>query len=134
MAKSQSQWQGHEIKREQVYRLSTLRFILEGDKVPKRLPPLPQGTLMVMFDISSLYANIPHEEGIKTCEEFLNLRELLVPSSADICHLVWLILTMNCFLFNESHFIQVHGTAMGICTAPSYANLYYGEAGTQSSC
>ena len=93
----------------------------------RRLPPLPPGTLMVTLDVSSLYTNIPHEEGIKTCEEFLNSRDLLVPSTADLCHLVRLILTMNCFLFNENHYLQVHGTAMGTRMAPSYANLFMGK-------
>ena len=86
----------------------------------RRLPPLPPGTLMVTLDVSSLYTNIPHEEGIKTCEEFLNQRELLVPSTADLCHLVRLLLTMNCFLFNKNHYLQVHGTAMGTPMEPSY--------------
>ena len=82
---------------------------------------------MVTLDVSSLYTNIPHKEGIKTCEEFLNTRELLVTSTADLCHLVRLILTMNCFLFNENHYLQVHGTAMGTRMAPSYANLFMGK-------
>ena len=82
---------------------------------------------MVTLDVSSLYTNILNEERIKTCQEFLNQRELLVPSTADLCHLVRFILTMNCFLFNENHYLQVHGTAMGTRMAPSYANLFMGK-------
>ena len=41
----------------------------------RRLPPLPSGTLLVTLDVTSLYTNIPHNEGIQKCEEFLNLRE-----------------------------------------------------------
>ena len=34
---------------------------------------------------------------------------------------------MNCFLFNENYYLQVHGTAMGTRMAPSYANLFMGK-------
>ena len=66
---------------------------------------------MVTPDVSFLYTNVPHEEGIKVCEEFLNIQELLVPSTADLCHLVWLIVTINCILLNENHYLEVHGIA-----------------------
>ena len=93
----------------------------------RRLPPLPPGMLMVTLDVSSFYTNIPHEEGIKTCEEFLISRDLLIPSTADLCHLVQLMLTKNCFLFNENHCLQVHETAMRTRMAPSYANIFMGK-------
>ena len=38
-----------------------------------------------------------------------------------------MILTMNNFVFNDQHFIQQHGTAMGTRMAPAYANLFMGE-------
>ena len=38
------------------------------------LPPLPSGSLLVTQDVSMLYRKIPHDEGIKTCEEALNTR------------------------------------------------------------
>ena len=82
---------------------------------------------MVMLDISSLYTNIPHEEEVKTCKEFLSSRELLVPSTADLFHLIPLISTMNCFLFNKNHYSQVHGTAMDTHMAPSQVNLFTGK-------
>ena len=41
--------------------------------------------------------------------------------------LMRMILTMNNFVFNEEHFIQQHGTAMGTRMAPALANLFMGE-------
>ena len=38
-----------------------------------------------------------------------------------------MILTMNNFSFNNEHYLQVHGTAMGTRMAPSYANLFMGR-------
>ena len=100
----------------------------------RRLPQPPPESLMVTLDVSSLYTDIPHEEGIKTCEEFLNQQELLVPSIADLCHPVRLILTMNCFLFNENHYLQVHGTAMGTPVWHHHTPTYLWESWNASSC
>ena len=35
---------------------------------------LPDGVLLVILDVSSLYTNIPHKDGIQTCSEFLESR------------------------------------------------------------
>ena len=41
-------------------------------------------------------------------------------------YLIRMILTMNNFCFNDNHYLQIHGTAMGKKMAPSYANLFLG--------
>ena len=38
-----------------------------------------------------------------------------------------MILTMNNFVFNDEHFLQQRGTAMGTRMAPAFANLFMGE-------
>ena len=91
------------------------------------LPRLPPGSLLVTLDVSSLYTNIPHEEGITACEEYLNRRELQEPPTADLCELIRLVLTKNSFVFNKTNYLQIHGTAMGTRMAPSYANLFMGK-------
>ena len=93
----------------------------------RKLPPLPPNSLLVTLDVSSLYTNIPHEEGIIACEEALNQRESLIPPTADVCQLVRFILTINSFHFNNEYYIQKHGNAMGTRMAPSYANLFMGK-------
>ena len=57
----------------------------------RRLPILPQDCLLVTLDVSSLYTNIPHEEGIKACEEFLNQWESQVPPTVDHSQLIQLV-------------------------------------------
>ena len=37
-----------------------------------------------------------------------------------------MILTMNNLSFNDNHYLQIHGTAMGTKMAPAYANLFLG--------
>ena len=73
---------------------------------------------------------------IQTLIIFLLLtRELGVPvntrdrnassiSTETLCDLIRMILTMNNFSFNDKHYLQTHGTAMGTRMAPSYANLF----------
>ena len=42
----------------------------------------------------------------------------------DIVKLITLILTKNNFSFNNEHYLQLKGTAMGTCMAPSYAHIF----------
>ena len=41
-----------------------------------------------------------------------------------ITEMLSLILTKNSFEFNNEHFLQIHGTAMGSPMAPTYANIF----------
>ena len=76
--------------------------------------------------MSSLYTNIPHNEGIDACRHFLNTgtRNASIIKTETPCDLIRMILTMNNFSFADKHFLQIHGTAMETKMAPSYANLF----------
>ena len=54
------------------------------------LPLLPSGSLLVTLDVSSLYTNIPHDEGIQACEEALNSRTDQSLPTGDLCNLIQL--------------------------------------------
>ena len=43
------------------------------------LRSIPDNTLLVTLDVSSLYTNIPHSEGIEACREALNSRVIQQP-------------------------------------------------------
>ena len=108
------------------YIKDTTHFLRKLDDL-KELPP---GSLLVTFDVSSLYTNIPHKEGIEACRKALNSSGHLFRSrlkTESICDLMRMILTMNNFEFDNNHFIQLHGTAMGTRMAPAYANLDMGD-------
>ena len=92
----------------------------------QNLPPLPPGTLLVTLDIKSLYTNIPHGEGMKACLATLNERPIQQPPTEDLVQLIELISTKSNFTFDEEHYLQLHGTAMGTHMALSYANLFMG--------
>ena len=87
---------------------------------------LPADSLLVTLDVSSLYTNIPHNEGINACDHFLRTRPHNNIPTGTLCDLIRMILTMNNFSFNDNHYLQIHGTAMGTKMAPSFANLFLG--------
>ena len=93
----------------------------------RELPVLPPESLLVTLDVSSLYTNILHDEGVNVCEEFLNTRTDQSPPTKDLCQLIQLILESNAFIFNGAYYLQLQGTAMGTQLAPSYANLFMGR-------
>ena len=54
-------------------------------------------------------------------------RDNPTPSATFICNLIEHILTLNYFRFEDNNYVVTeHGTAMGTCMAPSYANLFMG--------
>ena len=81
----------------------------------QELPVLPLESLLVTLDVSSLYTNIPHDEGVITCGKFLNTRTDQSPPTKDLHQLLQLILKSNAFIFNRAFSLQLHGMAVA-CT------------------
>src|SRR5215813_2514280 len=79
------------------------------------------------MDVNSLYTNIPHEEGIDALRHYLSSNDESKPTSDTLCVLTELVLKNNFFEFNNKHYIQVQGTAMGTKMAPNYANIFMGH-------
>ena len=71
--------------------------------------------------------NIPHEEGIDALRHYLSSNDESKPTSDTLCVLTELVLKNNFFEFNNKHYIQVQGTAMGTKMAPNYANSFMGH-------
>ena len=88
---------------------------------------LPLNHTLLTIDVSSLYTNIPHAEGIEACRTHLLSRTLEDPPTRFVLTLIRFILTLNYFEFNGRLYHQVSGTAMGTKMAPNYANLFMGE-------
>ena len=85
---------------------------------------LPSGAIMVTIDVVGLYPHIPHDKGLQTIREALNNRENPEIPTETIVDLAELVLRNNNFEFNENHYLQTLGTAIGTKMAPSYANLF----------
>ena len=86
--------------------------------------------MLATLDVTSIYTNIPHSEGIEAYRTALNSCRTRQPPTDDLIHLIELILTRNSFIFGEDHYLQLRGTAMGTVMAPSYANLFMGSLET----
>jgi hypothetical protein len=91
---------------------------------------LPQDSILCTVDVTSLYTNIPNEEGISACRKFLNSyraqnnQQGTKPHTESLMKCLQYVLTKNNFDFNGKHYLQVGGTAMGTKVAPSFANLF----------
>ena len=97
-----------------------LRKIAEVGKVPA-------GTFLATVDVTSLYTNIPHKDGIVAARTYLRQRPDATPHTFVLLKLIRFILQRNCFTFNGRFFLQVQGTAMGTKMAPNYAILFMAQ-------
>ena len=90
---------------------------------------LPENCTLVTMDVSSLYTNIPIDEGIIAAREALikyRPTPNLKPTNNSLITLLGLVLKRNNFQFNGINYLQVGGTAMGTKVAPSFAITYMG--------
>ena len=93
------------------------------------LAPLSANSILCTVDVASLYTNIPNHEGISACEQMLSQHRPrgLKPSNSSIATLLEYVLYMNNFDFNDLHYLQIGGTAMGTKVAPSFANIFMAD-------
>ena len=90
---------------------------------------LPDNCILTSIDVSSLYTNIPHDEGKRFAMEALANSDPTPgqPPPEVIGELIDLVLKNNIFEFDGKHYLQIQGTAMGTKMAPAYANLFMGK-------
>ena len=104
-------------------------FIKDTTDFVKRienLEPLTPNTIIGTLDVTSLYTNIPNQEGIKAINDILNIERPnnANPKNETLVELLKMVLSKNNFQFNGNNYLQIGGTAMGTKVAPSYANLF----------
>ena len=79
------------------------------------LPPLPENTIVVTADVTSLYKNISHEEGIESVLHYMKLHANTLPPDAPSPHRIGIlfetILKNNNLSFMDKHFLQLVGNA-----------------------
>lgn len=75
---------------------------------------VPLDSLFMAIDVEALYSNIPHEQGVLMAKSFLMKQDCTTwPLNEFILHLLSFILTRNYFVFEDLHFLQIQGVAMG---------------------
>ena len=115
-------------KQQKSYLKDTTAFInfIEKTKIPER-------AFLVSMDVTSLYTNIPQEEGIQTvCKAYASFYQNKSPIPTPLLEqaLLRLILQENSFEFNGKNYLQTHGTAMGTKMAVSFANIFMAKVET----
>ena len=85
---------------------------------------LSNNSILVVADVSALFTNIPGEESIECLLEALNERKDQKIPSGFISRLMEAILENNLFTYNQEHFKQHIGAAMGQRPIPSLANIF----------
>ena len=77
----------------------------------KALGPIPEGAILCILDVSSLYTNIPNNEGILAVAAKLRQDPSKAPIPNFILDLLKLVLHSMNFTFNGDHYLQTGGTA-----------------------
>ena len=108
-------------KKQASYLKDTTDFInfIEKTKLPKK-------AFLVSMDVTSLYTNIPQEEGTDTvCDAYEEFHQGNPPvPTRFLREMLSLILQENAFQFNGKDYLQTHGTAMGTKMAVAFANIF----------
>ena len=94
------------------------------------LPPLLENNIVTSADVTSLYNNIPHEEGLESVLHYMKLHDAnTLPPREPNLHTIWVetILENKNLSFMDRHFLQLVGTTMRTKAAPPYANLFMGR-------
>ena len=97
----------------------TNHFLNELQMIPEAQS---KDSYLVTLDVRSLYTNIPNDEGIKVIKDLLQQKQSKL--TTVITAFLWLILTLNNFVFNATNYLQLSGVAMGTKCAVIYANLF----------
>ena len=85
---------------------------------------VPKNSYLVTMDMRSLYTNIPNAEGISAVKRAFGKYSKKTTTTKVIKMFLALILTLNNFVFNCIHYLQIKGCAMGTICAPAYANIF----------
>ena len=85
---------------------------------------LEDNSLMATIDVSALYTNIPHQEGLRAIRGWLLENNIPQDYTMLLTRLAEFVLTRNYFVFNGQVYLQVQGTAMGTRMAPNYSIIF----------
>ena len=88
---------------------------------------VPPHTYIFTIDIDSLYTNIHTATGLQAVRNLFQTHPDNTRPDNAILKLLELSLTCNDFTFNNKHYLQMEGTAMGKKFAPAYANIYMSQ-------
>ena len=103
--------------------LYTTALLNKIEDINHKFAPFREGTLLVSWDVISIYPSINNEMGISACKRVLDKRTTLSPSAECLLEAIKITLDCKNSSFNNKYYRQNRGTAMGSHNAYSYADL-----------
>ena len=85
---------------------------------------VPNNAYFVFLDVKSLNSIILSVEGIKAVKESFDNNTSKNVATRVKTTFSALSLTLNNFVFNSKHYLQIKGCVKGTICAPSYANMF----------
>ena len=87
---------------------------------------VPRNAFLVSMDVTSLYTNLPQEEGITiVCNPYKNYQANNPPIATNFLReMLSLILKENSFQFNRKDYLQTHGTAIDTKMTVEFSNIF----------
>ncbi|CAJ0966792.1 unnamed protein product [Ranitomeya imitator] len=106
---------------------TTRSFLLDTNdfiQVIRSLGPISPSSLLITWDVNSLYTSIVHEKGLAATDRLLSENNMDIKIRHFCADLLGLVLKENYFMFQDTFYAQQQGTAMGANVAPPYAVAY----------
>ena len=111
------------VKKEPQILIDTTALLNKIADINNKFSPFPAGALLVSWDVIFMYPSIDNKEGLTACKKALDSREKLSPSTECLLEAIKITLEYNNSTFNNKHYRQNRGTAMGPHNAYGYADL-----------
>ena len=112
----------------------TTHFLQKVDSFNESFSGCIDDVILATWDIESMYPSIDNQMGLSACEDLLNQREVLFPSTECILEAKKICLENNISFFNNNMYLQMSGTAMGPHDACSYADISIGSIDILVNC
>lgn len=80
--------------------------------------------IMVSFDVSNLYTNVPIKETLKLVEDYMNKTDLSEKHKTGLINILDVCLQQNFFQFNGEVFKMEQGLPMGSQLSPLLSNIF----------
>jgi hypothetical protein len=111
------------VKKDPIYLLDSKELLHILDSTT-----FPPDVLIISFDITSMYSNMDHDELLASTRKALVANfamdfGLQLPPISEFMNLLEIVLTKSEFTYNERHFKQIVGAAMGSVCSPEVCDI-----------
>ena len=94
------------VKKEPQILIDTTALLKKVEDIDRRFSPFPAGTLLVSWDVMSMYPGIDNKVGLGVCKAALDRREKLSPSTDCLLEAIKITFECNNSTFNNEHYRQ----------------------------